>query len=217
MRAGKDRSFVGRPLVRYCGLTVAQPRYWITSSAVASSVSGMVRPSALAVIVLMISSMFVDCWTGRSAGFSPLYGALEVKHYFTAFSTSLIPVSLFDLKSRFFAPTHMCWRPARTGAVKVGHRSTLATRSVVSRPRLDRPEHGGTLGVVGMTCSRGARCRGALFHGILHFLDTSFFVRLEIPFLRPDPHVLEAGAHRGCQGRPSLYAGHTLRRFQAAP
>jgi hypothetical protein len=57
----------------------------------------------------------------------------------------------------------------------------------------------------------------ALFHGILHFLHTSFFVRLEIPFLRPDPHVLEAGAHRDCQGRPSLYVGHTLRRFQAAP
>src|SRR5277367_4187872 len=57
----------------------------------------------------------------------------------------------------------------------------------------------------------------ALFHGILHFLHTSFFVRLGIPFLRPDPHVLEAGAHRDCQGRPSLYAGHTLRRFQAAP
>src|SRR5271169_2601014 len=48
----------------------------------------------------------------------------------------------------------------------------------------------------------------ALFHGILHFLHTSFFVRLEIPFLRPDPHVLEAGARRGCQGRPSLYAPH---------
>jgi hypothetical protein len=85
---------------------------------------------------LMINSILVACWTGRSAGFSPLYGAFGVKHYFT---------------------------------------------------------------------------------GILHFLHTSFFVRLEIPFLRPDPHVLEAGARRGCQGRPSLYAGHTLRRFQAAP
>src|SRR5271169_6663993 len=56
-----------------------------------------------------------------------------------------------------------------------------------------------------------------IFHSILHFLHTSFFVRLEIPFLRPDPvrleipflrpdpHMMEAGAHRGCQGRPSLY------------
>ena len=57
-----------------------------------------------------------------------------------------------------------------------------------------------------------------LFHGILHFLLLpSFFVRLGSPFLRPDPHVLDAGAHRGCQGRPSLRQCLTLRRFQAAP
>jgi len=49
----------------------------------------------------------------------------------------------------------------------------------------------------------------------LHFLHSSFFVRLGIPFLRPDPHMLEAAAHRGCQGRPSLCPGGTLRRFQA--
>ena len=56
-----------------------------------------------------------------------------------------------------------------------------------------------------------------LFQGILHFLHRSFFVRLGIPFLRPDPHVLHAGAHRGCQGRPSLCPCLTLRRLQAAP
>jgi hypothetical protein len=55
-----------------------------------------------------------------------------------------------------------------------------------------------------------------LFHGILHFLPPSFFVRLGIPFLRPDPHVLDAGARRGCQGRPSLGRGFMLHRFQAA-
>src|SRR5437660_695087 len=44
----------------------------ITSSARPSNVIGTVRPSALAVLRLMISSTFVDCWTGRSAGFSPL-------------------------------------------------------------------------------------------------------------------------------------------------
>ena len=76
------------------------------------------------------------------------------------FSTSFIPVSLFDLESRFFAPTHTCWRPARTGAVKVGRRYTLAARSSISRPRLDRPEHGGPLVVVGMTRPRGVRCQG---------------------------------------------------------
>src|ERR1700692_3305479 len=46
--------------------------YWITSSAVASNVSGTVRPSALAVLRLMTSSNLLACTTGRSAGFSPL-------------------------------------------------------------------------------------------------------------------------------------------------
>jgi hypothetical protein len=47
-------------------------RYSITSSAVASNLSGMLSPSALAVLRLMISSNFVGTCTGRSAGFSPL-------------------------------------------------------------------------------------------------------------------------------------------------
>src|SRR5262249_49372545 len=41
-------------------------RYWITSSAVANSVSGMVRPSALAVLRFMTNSNLVGCCTGRS-------------------------------------------------------------------------------------------------------------------------------------------------------
>src|SRR5262249_21800641 len=44
----------------------------ITSSAVASSLSGTVSPSALAVFRLMTSSYLVGACTGRSAGFSPL-------------------------------------------------------------------------------------------------------------------------------------------------
>src|SRR5262245_46217544 len=44
----------------------------MTSSARPSSGSGTVSPSALAVFRLMISANFVSCWTGRSAGFSPL-------------------------------------------------------------------------------------------------------------------------------------------------
>src|SRR6266511_100475 len=46
--------------------------YSITSSARPSSDSGTVRPSAFAVLRLMINSTLVDCCTGRSAGFSPL-------------------------------------------------------------------------------------------------------------------------------------------------
>ena len=45
--------------------------YSITSSARASSVGGTVRPSALAVLRLMTSSIFVGCSTGSSAGLAP--------------------------------------------------------------------------------------------------------------------------------------------------
>jgi hypothetical protein len=48
------------------------PLHSITSSARPIRGSGIVRPSAFAVLRLMISSTFVACWTGRSAGFSPL-------------------------------------------------------------------------------------------------------------------------------------------------
>src|SRR5215467_1376179 len=44
----------------------------ITSSASASSLSGICRPSAFAVLRLMTNSSFVACMTGRLAGFSPL-------------------------------------------------------------------------------------------------------------------------------------------------
>src|SRR5438128_206150 len=44
----------------------------ITSSARASSVSGIWRPSVFAVLRLITSSYFVGACTGRSAGFSPL-------------------------------------------------------------------------------------------------------------------------------------------------
>src|SRR5262249_43369999 len=50
---------------------VATP-HSITSSARPDSGSGMVMPSVLAVLRLMNSSILVDCWTGRSVGFSPL-------------------------------------------------------------------------------------------------------------------------------------------------
>src|ERR1700757_5280781 len=44
----------------------------ITLSARASSVAGTSRPSAFAVLRLIISSNLVDRWIGRSPGFSPL-------------------------------------------------------------------------------------------------------------------------------------------------
>src|SRR4051794_40472278 len=44
----------------------------MTSSAPASSVCGTVKPSTLAVFMLMTSSNRVGCSTGRSAGLAPL-------------------------------------------------------------------------------------------------------------------------------------------------
>src|SRR5262249_40544184 len=51
---------------------VAPPDHSITSSASASSLSGIWRPSALAVLRLIFNSYLVGVCTGRSAGFSPL-------------------------------------------------------------------------------------------------------------------------------------------------
>src|SRR5262249_34733059 len=48
------------------------PLHSITSSAMASSLSGIWRPSALAVLRLITSSNLVGCSTGNSAGFAPL-------------------------------------------------------------------------------------------------------------------------------------------------
>src|SRR5215472_16843940 len=51
---------------------IAPPDHSITSSAIESMSCETLRPSALAVLRLMTSSIFVTCCTGRSAGFSPL-------------------------------------------------------------------------------------------------------------------------------------------------
>src|SRR6516162_121866 len=51
---------------------IAPPHHSITSSARASSVDGISRPSARAVCMLITNSNLVDCTTGRSAGLAPL-------------------------------------------------------------------------------------------------------------------------------------------------
>ncbi len=51
---------------------IAQPAYSITSSAMARSVGGIVRPSAFAALALITSSNFVARTMGRSAGLAPL-------------------------------------------------------------------------------------------------------------------------------------------------
>src|SRR5262249_6145076 len=51
---------------------LAAATHSMTSSARASSVGGISRPRALAVVRLMTRSNLVGCKTGKSAGFSPL-------------------------------------------------------------------------------------------------------------------------------------------------
>jgi len=46
--------------------------YSITSSTRASGGAGTVRPSAFAVLKLIVSSNFVGCRNGKSAAFAPL-------------------------------------------------------------------------------------------------------------------------------------------------
>src|SRR5262249_46225955 len=63
----------GRGAERSGQAAAAKPRaHSITSSAIASSVGGTVRPSVRAIWWLMTSSNLVDCTTGRSAGLVPL-------------------------------------------------------------------------------------------------------------------------------------------------
>ena len=65
-----------------------------------------------------------------------LYGAFEVKHIFYT-TLYLLHSSFFvRLGIPFLRPDPHLLRPTRTGPVKVGRRSSLTARSVVSRPRL---------------------------------------------------------------------------------
>ena len=76
---------------------------------------------------------------------------------------SFNPISLFDLKAHFFAPTRIVQMLSRAGAVKVGRRSDIPSRSSDARPYLDSPEHGSTLVVVGMTSRGELACRARTF------------------------------------------------------
>src|SRR6478735_816625 len=64
-------SLLGPDFHRLDRASFAWRTHSITSSARASSVGGISRPSALAVLRLMTNSNVVGNWTGRSAGFAP--------------------------------------------------------------------------------------------------------------------------------------------------
>src|SRR2546421_632157 len=69
LRARRDRPR-GRRAAKQ--LDERAPFHSITSSARASSVGGMSRPSAFAVLRLMMNSNLIGCCTGKSAGLVPL-------------------------------------------------------------------------------------------------------------------------------------------------
>src|SRR5262249_55139595 len=65
-------SLLGPDLHRLDRTSFAWRTHSITSSARADRPGGTSMPSALAVLRLITNSNLVDCWTGRSAGLSPL-------------------------------------------------------------------------------------------------------------------------------------------------
>src|SRR5262249_22681814 len=68
LRARRERPCHGRPAEQRDELATSHS---ITSLAATSSFSGTVRPSALAVLRLIVSSSFVGCSTGSSSGLAP--------------------------------------------------------------------------------------------------------------------------------------------------
>src|SRR6476661_1004425 len=65
-------SLLGPDFHRQDRASFAWRTHSITSSAMASSDGGTVRPNMRAVVSLMTSSNLVDCSTGKSPGFAPL-------------------------------------------------------------------------------------------------------------------------------------------------
>ena len=76
---------------------------------------------------------------------------------FTTCYFSFIPISLFDLKAHFFAPTRSVQTLSRAGLSRLAVAQISPHAPGDARPHLDSSEHGSTLVVVGMTMSRGAR------------------------------------------------------------
>jgi hypothetical protein len=105
--AVEESDYRRRPLLRAC---FARPRRRAaeqrdelaalqTSSARASSVGGMSRPSAFAVLRFITNSNFVGSWIGKSSGFSPLSMRAA---YQASWQKEIFSVDLFFSKARFF-------------------------------------------------------------------------------------------------------------------
>jgi hypothetical protein len=129
-------------------------------------------------------------------------------------------VSLFDLETRFLAPTHDGPGPSRAGAVKVGRRANVAPRCIDARPYLDSSEHDGTLGPVGMTITRKARCRTRLLHAAAlysvgrqtHTHDARMRIGGEAP--RRQAHSAQRHESQGFCGSRHLESSSAIRRVE---
>ena len=71
-QSAKSESYESFPPVACCLVPIACHRHRITRSALANTFGGIVNPICLAVFRLITISNFVDCSTGKSAGFVPL-------------------------------------------------------------------------------------------------------------------------------------------------
>jgi hypothetical protein len=134
--------------------------------------------------------------------------ALITESLAAAFPRQCLQMACAVTRRRFpvgASPTRQPLQPEATGA------------AMEATKWLKPSDSGSRLGDLRECTGRNASERRALFHGMLHFLHSSFFVRPGIPFLRPDPQDCKAGARRSCQGWPSPQPCGVLRPCQATP
>ena len=86
--------------------------YSITSSATVSSLTGIVKPSACAVLRLITISKSVGCTTGRSAGLAPLNTPVHVSAKLEAAAQSRRQQGPLDRKGDLDPPLPLPRRPA---------------------------------------------------------------------------------------------------------
>lgn len=85
-----DRLLRGSEITRRA-ITGSRPPHSITSSAIASTLGGIVKPNVLAVVRLITNSNFVGRRTGKSPGFSPFKTRLTYMPAWRYPSTKLMP------------------------------------------------------------------------------------------------------------------------------
>ena len=109
---------------------------------------GATNPVYLRDMALLALDLFARIIAMRIDAGPPCMGPFLSSGFRAAYLSFLI--GLFDLKSRFFAPTRSIAKPARAGAVKVGRRPNLAAHSALAgQANLDSFEHDGPLGAAG--------------------------------------------------------------------